>query len=368
MVFAAAGGGSVGGCAGGGGVASARTTTVARRVAAGAPGDPDGFCGPLPAELCAGCAAPWGALGVGVSAAATGVPAAAPCPATGEGSGFTEGVAAAPCPATGEGSGSTEGVASAACPAAAAGGTLGDAVPAEPVGADAAGVVVAPADAVGPPLADVELVCAPSELCATPDRGSAVDGSPTDEVAPDWPSTEPCPTPDAASTDEPGAAADEPADGVEPVDDISDAESEDDPVADDDEESDEEPESDGSATANPGVFAAAAPMPSATATALTRPRYFALISMGLLLAVRTLGRAQVNVTDASPLMRYWIKLGPLDRSSWAAQITAVTAIPRRTCQALRASDCGDGSGGRIPARSIRDNPLTHPIVSADRRV
>ena len=276
MVLTAAGSCAVGGCAGGEGIASARTTTVDRRVAVG--GDPDGFCGPLPAELCPGCAAPRGALGVGVAAAATGVPAAAPCPATGEGSGSTEGVASAACAAAAE-----------------AGRTLG---------ADAAGVLVAPADAVGSPLADVELVCAPPELCTTPDRGSAVDGSPSDGEEPDWPSTEPCPTPDVTSTDEPGAAADEPDDGVEPVDDISDAESEDDPVADDDEEeSDEEPESDGSATANPGVFATAAPMPSATANALTRPRYFALISMGLLLAVITLGRAQVNVTDASPLMR-----------------------------------------------------------------
>src|SRR6476620_5810688 len=81
VVLTAAGGGAVGGCAGGGGVASACTTTVDRRVAAGAPADPDGFCGPLPVELCPGCAAPRGALGVGVAAAATGVPGATPCPA-----------------------------------------------------------------------------------------------------------------------------------------------------------------------------------------------------------------------------------------------------------------------------------------------
>ena len=39
---------------------------------------------------------------------------------------------------------------------------------------------------------------------------------------------------------------------------------------------DVEPESDGSASATPGVFAIAAPTPSATASAPTRPMYFAV--------------------------------------------------------------------------------------------
>ena len=42
---------------------------------------------------------------------------------------------------------------------------------------------------------------------------------------------------------------------------------------------DVEPESDGSASATPGVFAIAAPTPSATASAPTRPMYFAVPMM-----------------------------------------------------------------------------------------
>ena len=42
---------------------------------------------------------------------------------------------------------------------------------------------------------------------------------------------------------------------------------------------DVEPESDGSASATPGVFATAAPTPSATASAPTRPMYFAVPMM-----------------------------------------------------------------------------------------
>ncbi len=52
----------------------------------------------------------------------------------------------------------------------------------------------------------------------------------------------------------------------------SDEGSDEEPDADDE---DVEPESDGSASATPGVFAIAAPTPSATASAPTRPMYFA---------------------------------------------------------------------------------------------
>ena len=53
----------------------------------------------------------------------------------------------------------------------------------------------------------------------------------------------------------------------------ADEESDDEPDADDE---DVEPDSDGSASATPGVFAIAAPTPSATANAPTRPMYIAV--------------------------------------------------------------------------------------------
>ena len=70
---------------------------------------------------------------------------------------------------------------------------------------------------------------------------------------------------------------------VEPVEPDVDSDDEPDVVLDSDfdEESDAdgedvEPASDGSASATPGVFAIAAPTPSATASAPTRPMYFAV--------------------------------------------------------------------------------------------
>jgi hypothetical protein len=114
--------------------------------------------------------------------------------------------------------------------------------------AELLGAALSPADAAEP-------VWAPPELCTPPDRGSVV------------------------------VEVDSAADVAEPVDDgpvdvEPDAESVDalDAEFDESDESDDDADDagDGSATATHGVVATAAPMPSATASAPTRPMYFAL--------------------------------------------------------------------------------------------
>ncbi len=138
-------------------------------------------------------------------------------------------------------------------------------------------VGVAPADALVSLLDGVELVCAPPELCTIPERGSAVEAPFGDEVELAWPSTELCTAADVEPEEEPAAEADEFVGDFRPVDDGLAADSDD--VLDG-------LESVGSANATPGVFAKAAPMPSATANTPTRTTYCAFTGIPLFLAVR----------------------------------------------------------------------------------
>ena len=152
-------------------------------------------------------------------------------------------------------------------------------------------VGVAPADAVVSLLDGVELVCAPPELCTIPERGSAVEASLGEEVELAWPSTELCPT--VEPEEEPADEADEfVAGGL-----MTDLRTHDEPESSDDDESDDELdelESVGSANATPGVFATAAPMPSATANTPTRTTYCAFTGIPLFLAVRPHERQPVS--------------------------------------------------------------------------
>jgi hypothetical protein len=118
---------------------------------------------------------------------------------------------------------------------------------------------------------EIELVCAPPVLCATPVRGSGVaDDSANnglcvfaddvDETVVNDGDFEPDGEVDA---DELGERLDG---SLWPVD-----EDADEPGDPEDEELDEEPESDGCARATPGMVATADPTPSATASAPTRP-------------------------------------------------------------------------------------------------
>ena len=175
---------------------------------------------------------------------------------------------------------------------AAAGGSAGAAV------ATAAGtpvwVGVGPADAVVSLLDGVELVCAPPELCTTPERGSAVEASLGEEVELPWVSTELCTIPDVEPEEEPAVEADEFVDDVGSIDDVLAADSDDELEVDDDESDDElevdDDESDdeleelvsvGSANATAGVFVTAAPKPSATANAPARTMYCAFTGPAL---------------------------------------------------------------------------------------
>ena len=120
------------------------------------------------------------------------------------------------------------------------------------VGNDSAATLVVLDTALSP--ADVaEPVWAPPELCTVPECGSVVvDVDPTADV-------------------------EEPVE-ERPVDVEPDVESDDtlDVELDESDDDEDELESDGSATAAHGVVATAVPMPSATASAPTRPMYFAL--------------------------------------------------------------------------------------------
>jgi hypothetical protein len=115
-----------------------------------------------------------------------------------------------------------------------------------------------------------ELVCAPPELCTIPVRGSGVEVSRYGEVELAWASTELSAIADVISEEEPVAEADESVEDVGPVDDESEGEA-------------EELESVGSASATPGVFATAVPMPSATANMPTRPICCAFIDIAIFL-------------------------------------------------------------------------------------
>ena len=132
-------------------------------------------------------------------------------------------------------------------------------------------------------------VCVPTVGCESP-----VD------VEPD---VEPC-EPDVESV-EPDVESDVELDSDvdEESDDEPDVESDFELDSDFDEESDAdgedvEPESDGSASATPGVFAIAAPTPSATASAPTRPMYFAVP-----IVVPSPGESDADSPSRAPMSR-----------------------------------------------------------------
>ena len=190
--------------------------------------------GSLPAEFGAVCDSWRGASVLGASAVATGVSGVATSRTSGDGSG----------------SGSAEGAGAA---------SLGDAAVDCWVGNVAAG-------------------------------GSAVEASLGEEVELAWASsTELCATRDVESDEESAAGADESVDDVGSVDDVLAADSDAELEADDEESDDELEESDdeleelvsvGSANAT-GVFATAAPTPSANANAPARTMYCAFTGIAL---------------------------------------------------------------------------------------
>ena len=258
-------------------MAAAWTTTVDCRVADVEGADPERLVGSLPAKFGAVRDSPCGASVLGAAAVPTGVSGIAASRATGDD--------------------------------AAARGSAGAAV------ATAAGIPVwvgvAPADVVVSLLDGVELVCAPLELFLIPERrsavgasvgeevelawastdlflipegGSAVGASVGEEVALAWASsTELCAIPDVEPDEESAAGADESVDDVGSVDDVLAADSDDELDVDDDEPDDERGElvSVGSANATAGVFATAAPTPSATANAPARIMYCAFTGIAL---------------------------------------------------------------------------------------
>jgi hypothetical protein len=174
---------------------------------------------------------------------------------------------------------------------------------ADVAGATAAGAPVragfALADAVVSPLDGDELVCAPPELCTIPVRGSGVEAARCGEVELAWASTELSAIADVISEEEPVDEADESVEDVGPVDDgraadsgeeleaaedeLEDEVDESEDEVDESEDEVEELESVGSASATPGVFATAVPMPSATANMPTRPIYCAFTGIAIFL-------------------------------------------------------------------------------------
>ena len=238
-------------------MAAALTTTVDCGFADGKLADPERFVGSLSAEFGAICDLWRRASGVGAAAVAAGV----------------SGVARAADCLLGD---------------AAVGFWVGDAV-ASAEGTSAS-VRVASADAVVSLLGGVELVCASSELCSTPEGGSAVEASVGEKVELAWSSTELFLMPDVEPDEEPAAGADEFVDEGGSVDDVLAADSDAELEADDDEPDDELEEADdeleelvsvGSANATAGVFATAAPTPSANANAPARTMYCAFTGIAL---------------------------------------------------------------------------------------
>ena len=215
-------------------VVAAPTATLDCRFAGVELADPERLVGSLPAEFGAVCDWPRGACGVAAAAVATAVSGGAASPATSDGTCLAEDPGAADDLVGNAAAGDSAGAA-----VATAEGTPG-------------GAGLALADAVASRLDGVEPVCTPAELRTTPD----------DEPA-----------------EEPAADADEPVDEAGPVDAVpaTDSELELELEADDDDgdaeepaDEPEEPESAGSANATPGVFATAAPTPSATANTPAR--------------------------------------------------------------------------------------------------
>jgi hypothetical protein len=142
----------------------------------------------------------------------------------------------------------------------------GTAVLAETVelSAEDMGALVSLADTLVSLVDGGEPVCAPPELCTIPERGSVVDAESGD---------------DEPAVPEELVDSDDAVEAENPVDDEPEGESDDELDADEEESDDELEELDvesGSANATPGVLATAAPTPSATANAPTRPIYFAV--------------------------------------------------------------------------------------------
>jgi hypothetical protein len=196
------------------GVAATLTTSVDCWFADDELADPDRFVGALPAAFGVVCESRCGAADVAL------------CCATRDNTGFSSGDVAA----TAEGSAVRVGVAS--------------------------------ADAVVPLLVEVEPEWAPPELCTTPERGSAV------ELVSE--STELCTASDVEPDEESSEETDGVVDDVASVDEAFAADPDDELDADDesDDESDDDPAelvSSGAANATAGVFATAAPRPSANA-------------------------------------------------------------------------------------------------------
>jgi hypothetical protein len=138
-------------------------------------------------------------------------------------------------------------------------------------------VGVNPVDALLSLLDVAEPVCAPPELCTTPERGSAVEGRRCDEMELVPESTELCASSDVEAGEEPVTESDDVVEEVDSVDDVLAADPDEELDVDDfvsaDEESDDELEelvSFGSANATPGVVATAAPTPIANARTLAR--------------------------------------------------------------------------------------------------
>ena len=251
----------MGGSAEDSGAAAAHPRALGCRFAGVELSNPAAFAGSVPVEFGAVPESPCLASDLGAGAAPEASGAAAGSATTGVTSSVA-GAGAAGC--------------SLATPVAAATGTsawVGSVVLVglvEMVAADDGGALVAAADAVVSLLDGVELVCAPPQVCAIPERGSSlevavVDDETTEELMESLVGEEPVD-----------------GDGVDPGDDVLDPVSDEERFADEDgdfeEESDDglaEPAS-GSASATPGVVASAAPTPSATTNAPTRPMYRAL--------------------------------------------------------------------------------------------
>ena len=232
--------------------------------------------GSLLAKFGAVSDSPCGASGVAPAAVATGASGVAASRATSDGTGSAEGADAAGCSVGNAAVGCWVGNAS-------VGGSVGAAVAA--AAGSLAGVGAASADALVSLLDGVELVCAPPELCTIPERGSG------EEVKLPWASTELCTIPDVEPDEEPAAEADAFVDDVASVDEGLAADSDDESESDDELEG---VESVGSANAIPGVFATAAPTPSATANTPTRTTDCAFTGIPLFLAVRPYERQPVS--------------------------------------------------------------------------
>jgi len=215
---------------------------------------------------------------VGAAAIATGVSGVAASCITGDGTGSTEGASVSSC---------CVGNAAFGCwmDNAAGDGSLGAAV--ATAGGTSVWSGVAETDAVVSLLDVLRLVCAPPELCTTPERGSGIEAPLGAEVELPWAPTELCAVPDVEPDEETAAEADD-VDDVGPVDDVPAPDSDDELVADDDESYDELVElvSVGSANATPGVFATAAPTPRATTHTPTRTMDCAFTAIAHVLATR----------------------------------------------------------------------------------